>query len=623
MKNDQPLSDPLYDLIQHVRHVFADEFPDIYGLLVEYRQLCSDAEERNERGSFTDKATRARAKLRHPLGFEELPQKTRSKIVLQREKHRKQLLDTFGNALKRYAIFKEYDAKLIEMDRASSQGMPIDKSRQSHDPESLFALGQPFIEKLARAKASPSAMGRLPEVMVECIADLIQAHAKDPHGEDPNNPWNLMVEAGVLEAPARHLDLEQRSVINHAHRLRSEHQKNFIAEARQVLGLPEGFSEAFLAGAARIADLTRELSRGESEAFYKCHALQREQDIAMLAQLLNLDPERDYGRVAAVADFVRNADDFNDDQFASRVRRLTIAAYVDGIEPHKKLKRDWVNELIDGLPELLEKLSGSADSIDAFNRLFRDGLDASASKEGFKEREERREAEKYHSWYQEHLCQALVVGKPFKIEYPFVHSQGSDDFERTDGEVWSCDAWIAAHGYPEGCEPAEDGSGDFEVLDPDEYEVTYFGADWLGPDEQVALESDICPATEPRVEYAEFDEIDPVGAAAEDPEIDNEEIDFEALIRDDDEVGSVVASAPAAPDNPKANHESVPRFRRDSNSAQGNRQASEKALTPAPAEQTRAGPTRQQDYRSPYIEGELPRDGDAQPSLFNINDEDM
>lgn len=472
MTNDQPLTDPLYDLIQQVRHAFADEFPDIYKLVLDYLELDRIAAETNEKGNLTDQATRARSKIRHPFGFEELPQKTRSKIVLQREKHRKQTLNAMGDTIKRFALFKEYDAKLAEMDRASPQVLPFDKSRQSHDPESLFALGQPFIERLARAKASPSAMGRLPENKVECIADLIQAHAKDPHGEDPNNPWNLMVEAGLLEAPARHLTPDQQRVIDHAHRLRSEHQKSFIAEARQLFGLPEGFSEAFLSGVARIADLTRELSRGEGDAFVKCHAMRRDRDIEVLAKLVSLDPERDYGRLAAVVDFVRSAGDFSDDQFASRVRRMTVTAYVDRIEPHVKLKSDWINELVDGLPELAGMLSESVDSIDAFNHLLRSGLEASVARQGFKEREEKREAQNYFSWYQEGLCQALVAGKPFKIDYPFVYSQGSDDFERADGEVWSCDAWIAAHGLPEGFEPAEDDLGDVEILDPNDYDVT-------------------------------------------------------------------------------------------------------------------------------------------------------
>lgn len=626
MTNDQPLSAPLYELLDNVRQVLSDDLRDIYKDGMAYEQLRLDAEETDESGKFTIKATRARAKLRHPFLFEESTTITRRKIVKQKEKYKKQVINTLGDALKKYAIFQEYNAKLTEIDRASPENFSIYESRQSHDPESLFALGQPFIEKLARAKASPSAMGRLPEKMVECIADLIQAHAKDPHGKDPNNPWNLMVEAGLLEAPARHLTPEQQSAIDHAHRLRSEHQKSYIAEARQVLGLPEGFSEVFLAGVARIADLTRELSRGEGDAFFKCHAMRRDRDIELLAQIVSLDPERDYGRLAAVVDFVRSAWDCSDDRFAERVRQMTVTAFVDRIEPHVKLKSDWIDELVDGLPELARMLSESIDSIDAFNRLLRSGLEVSVARQGFKEREEKREAERYDSWYQEHLSQALAAGKPFKIAYPFVYSQGSDDFERADGEVWSCDAWIAAHGHPEGFEPAEDDLGDVEILDPNEYDVTYFDADWLASDSQIVPNADASEGSDPHVQYAEFDELDPVTVVDDEPEIDSEEIDFEALIMEDDEASSAAPSIPADPNNTKAASEGEllgPGQRPRSAPISGTQLAARKALAPSPAGQTGAAPTSKPDYRSPDIAGELPRDGDAQPSLFNINDEDM
>lgn len=626
MNSDQTLFDPLYGLLEHTRKTLSDDLPDIYKDIMEYNQLCLDAEETDGNGKLTAKATRARAKLRHPFLFEETPAMSRRKIFRQKEKYKKQLINILGDGLKKYAIYQEYKAKLTEIDRASPEIVSTYQSRQSHDPESLFALGQPFIERLARAKASPSAMGRLPENMVECIADLIQAHAKDPHGEDPNNPWNLMVEAGLLEAPARHLTPDQQRVIDHAHRLRSEHQKSFIAEARQLFGLPEGFSEAFLSGVARIADLTRELSRGEGDAFVKCHAMRRDRDIEVLAKLVSLDPERDYGRLAAVVDFVRSAGDFSDDQFASRVRRMTVTAYVDRIEPHVKLKSDWINELVDGLPELAGMLSESVDSIDAFNHLLRSGLEASVARQGFKEREEKREAQNYFSWYQEGLCQALVAGKPFKIDYPFVYSQGSDDFERADGEVWSCDAWIAAHGLPEGFEPAEDDLGDVEILDPNDYDVTYFDADWPASDSQAVPDSDVGRASDPQIQYAEFDELEPISVAAEEPESDGEEIDFEALIREDDAVSSVAVSIPGAPDKIEVGQESEPSGRGlgpGSTPIRGTPLASEKAAAPPPTGQTGTAPTPKQDLRNPDIAGELPRDGDAQPSLFNINDEDM
>ena len=626
MTNDQLLYDPLYEIIAHVRQVLSDDFDDIYKAGIAYKKLQLDAEEKDESGKLTTKAARARAKLRHPLLFEETTIITRRKIVRQMEKYKKEMTNIFGDALKKYAIFQEYKAKLSEIDRAPSEDLSVYDSRQSHDPESLFALGQPFIEKLARAKASPSAMGRLPENMVECIADLIQAHAKDPHGEDPNNPWNLMVEAGLLEAPARHLTPDQQRVIDHAHRLRSEQQKSFIAEARQLLGLPEGFSEVFLSGVARIADLTRELSRGEGDAFFKCHAMRRDRDIELLAQIVNLDPERDYGRLAAVVDFVRSAGDCTDDRFASRVRQMAVTAFVDRIEPHVKLKSDWIKELVDGLPELAGMLSESVDSIDAFNHLLRSGLEASVARQGFKEREEKREAQKHYSWYQEGLCQALVAGKPFKIDYPFVYSQGSDDFERADGEVWSCDAWIAAHGLPEGFEPAEDDLGDVEILDPNDYDVTYFDADWPASDTQAVPDSNVGRAPDPQIQYAEFDELDPVTVGAGEPEIDSEEIDFEALIREDDEASSAAPSILAVPNNIKAASEDElrgPGQRPRSAPISGTHLAASKALAPSPAGQTGAAPTPKPDYRSPDIAGELPRDGDAQPSLFNINDEDM
>lgn len=153
-----------------------------------YDDLYTTSQQLDAEGRLTKEAHRAKARLRNPFRLEESPTKTRDKIAEQERKRRRKLTELLSQAGLEFAKWYEKYQELEELNSYRETGTPIDKSREDHGPESMFALGYPFLEMLARLGVSPSSMGRLPQEMMVCIADLIKAHARDPHLKDPNNP---------------------------------------------------------------------------------------------------------------------------------------------------------------------------------------------------------------------------------------------------------------------------------------------------------------------------------------------------------------------------------------------------------------------------------------------------
>lgn len=523
---------PLETLLAEVRLALAEAVPDQIQAALSFDNLVKESQERDSEGKLTEKAHRALTRLRNPFLLEETTQKTRCKILEQERKRRKQLTETFAQTVRLFAIWYEQRSKLDEIDRHQEALLPVQNSREQHDPESMFELGSPFIERLAGAGVSPSAIGRLRDDMVMCIADLIKAHSRDPHLEDPNNPWVLMVKAGILEAPARQLDEHEQRVIVHARALRSEHQDQFALKARRDLNLPEGFSQQFLLGAARISDLSRELTQGEASAYYRCLGLQRDRNVELLGQVLGLRSDHDIVKLTTLVHLFTEASHWDAEDMHGRVLLQAMKAFVDGIEPHKKLRSDWVSELLEGLPHLAEELSECVDSLEVFDRLFREGLALSEAKQRMDERKAKRKQEQEEDQFQECLCWVLGLGLPFKIDFPFAWPEGHKYFLECEADEWTCERWIAEHGYPKGYEPSSDKGRDGHLgaaeedrrdIAPEDPTAVFEGAEF-SPDD----------GTEPGYLEAVFEpleEDEEWSPGAEDE--GNEEIDLAACLRDD------------------------------------------------------------------------------------------
>ncbi|WP_296720690.1 hypothetical protein [Erythrobacter sp.] len=439
---------PISAFMSIVRKALAEDMSEVTCDVLAYDDLCRQAEEVDESGKLTKHAHRARSRLRHPFRLEESPEKTRKKVAKQERERKRKVMDLLSEAGRELAIWHEKRSELEELDRHEATLTPVGKSREDHDPESVFALGSPLLERLGKAGVAPSSFTRMPDPMITCIADLFKAHTKDPHLKDPDNPWRLMVNAGILEAPPRDLDEDQQRVVLHAYALRSEQQKEFAAKARRDLALPEGFSEHFLLGASRISDLARELSQGEYDAYYRCVGLRHDRDIELLGQVLGLDSEEDRVRLSVIVDLLSEASRAMMEDTSWTVALVSIKGFIDRIQPHKRYRKDWVNELIEGLPALADELSEAAGSIEVFDRFLMHGLGLSEAKRGFDERKEKRKQAKREADFWADIANACEHNWTFKIEDSTVIYEGVEWYSDLDAEEWTGSRWIEVHGLP-------------------------------------------------------------------------------------------------------------------------------------------------------------------------------
>jgi len=616
---------PIDTFMSSIRNSLSEDMADVIAYVLAYDELYTTSQQTDEEGRLTKEAHRARSRLRHPFRLEESPTKTRDKVAKQERTRRRKLTELLSQAGLEFAKWYEKHQELEELNSYRETGRPIDKSREDHGPESMFALGYPFLGMLARLGVSPSSMGRLPDAMMTCIADLIKAHARDPHLKDPNNPWQLLVDAGVLEAPIRHPTHDQQQVILLAHSLRSQHQNEFAETARQQLNLPAGFSQGFLVGAARIADLSRDLTQGEAAAYYHCVGLQYEQNIALAAKILGLDSEQDRVKLAAIVELFTGAAHWTLEDTSWWLAVHSVKAFVDKIDPAAKYRKDWVAELIEGLPELARSLSERVDSIEVFNHLLVQGLALTDAKKAFDDRKAKRDRDEDEAWFQDNLLLALQNGAPFKVEYPCIWSEGSEYFNTSEGEVWTYAQWIEVHGRPAGLDdnhqspaPGEDedapgGPLDIEIAG----EVPF-------DDEVAATFSDDGHEAYQEAEFEPCDDEPWIERSADDPE--NQEIDLHLAVFGYRE-NKAVDREPEGNDL----HPPITRLEADQETGaehvlkvRDNNYGSLANDSGAPDQRPLGRETiAEPDSRSPLPAGELPSPEAAKRDLFNFDDKDM
>ena len=131
--------------------------------------------------------------MRNAFLVEETNAKSKGKVLKNQADVEKKLVAAVSEALKWMVVTRANAAKIAHIESVEKRQMAVSENREQHDPESKFALASPFIDKLAQAGTSPSAMGRMPALMVSFIALLIRDHAADPKLKDPDNIWNRIV----------------------------------------------------------------------------------------------------------------------------------------------------------------------------------------------------------------------------------------------------------------------------------------------------------------------------------------------------------------------------------------------------------------------------------------------
>lgn len=474
--------DPLDELLTRALLEMARVVPDEAKAIAEYLRLEKLTAEVDERGIPTKAAHRAKTRLDNPFMVEETPKRSRAKVEKQEQAAHAKFAKSIMEAVKNWAVHRQYQRKIAILDAHEERRDPIKRTREDHEPESIFALGYPFLETLAAQKVSPSSIGRLPQFAKIFIADLIKAHARDPKLKDPKNIWNLIVRSGVLSAYREDLSEDEQKVIAHAASCRDGEASEWARKARVELDLPNGFSGNFLEGAALLAVKSRELTAGEAAAYNDAFGLKVSRDVELLAKVLNLDAADEAPLLTALVHFITNVRSYDVDSQRLGIQLMAIKQSIDHIEPAQKLKRDWVAELINLLPNLAVNLSNSVDSIAAFDALLTGGLHCSVAKLEFADRKARQEQKMRSFKLAEEVRDACESGTTFKIAEGRVIWTEDLEFDETEAEEWTEERWLEVHGAMPNqvCFHYVDGSFDVEnaetaeALEPNDHRAQKF-----------------------------------------------------------------------------------------------------------------------------------------------------
>lgn len=437
--------DPLENLLVSAWKELAQYLPEEATHAALYLELERMSGETDEKGNPTPQAHRAKARLRNVNLVEETNAKSKGKVLKNQAKLEKELVEVVSRALVLLVASRANAARLAHIDSYEERQLPVGKSREQHDPESKFALASPFVDRLCEAGASPSALGRLTAFMVQFIALLVKAHADDPKLENPDNIWNRIVRAGILEAYQKNLDADYLKVVAQAACERDEQTNEWARKATEDLDLPSGMDDRFLEGAARLCDAARSLSPGEAEAYYDAFSLQDGRDVERLAPLLGLDQRDDRIRLMAVIDFVKRANAPLQRDWKSEMQLAIMKREIDKIEPHRKWHRDWKAELLERLAVLGEQLSEMG-SVEAFNALLKSGLGASEADFEFIKRLERDVADGDFIALENTVRAACKSGRSFKVYDQGVVYSHEENYYDIEAQEWTGHEWRQVFG---------------------------------------------------------------------------------------------------------------------------------------------------------------------------------
>ncbi|MEL7691474.1 hypothetical protein [Citromicrobium bathyomarinum] len=437
--------DPLENLLVSAWKELAQYMPEEASHAALYLDLERLAEETDDKGNPTPQAHRAKARVRNAFLVEETNAKSKGKVLKNQAKLEKELVDAVSNALKLMVAARANAAKIAHIDSIEERQMAVSENREQHDPESKFALASPFIDKLARAGTSPSAIGRMPALMVSFIALLIRDHSADPRFQNPDNVWNRIVQSGILEAYLGNLDEEHLKVVAQAACERDEQTNEWAKKAREELDLPAGMDDRFLEGVARMRDAARSLTEGEVRAYYDAYKLQDNRDVDRLAKLLQMESQEDRIRLRAMYDFIIRSSGPLKRDWKVEMHLGILKREIDAIAPHAKWHKDWKAELRERLEITFERLD-TMTSVEAFNALLKSGLAVSDADWQFTKRLERDVLDGHFIAFENEVRAACKSDRYFKIYDNRVVYSHELDFEAIETETWTGYDWLQEYG---------------------------------------------------------------------------------------------------------------------------------------------------------------------------------
>lgn len=538
--------DPLENLLVSAWKELAQYLPEEASYVELWLELERTAQEKDERGNPTPRAHRARARKRNAFLVEETNAKSKGKVVKDQAKIEKEMATVASRLLVLLVTARANAAKIAHIESVERHHLAIGENREQHDPESKFALASPFIDKLAQAGTSPSAIGRMPTMMVSFIALMINDHAVDPSFQNPHNVWNRIVRSGILEAYLGNLDAEHLKVVAQAACERDEQTNEWARRAREELNLPAGMDDRFLEAAARIRDAARSLTEGEARAYEDAYKLQDDRDVDTLAALLQMETQVDRIRLRALQDFVHRSIAPLKRDWKMEMHLGILKREIDAIAPQAKWHRDWKAELRERIEITFERLEPMG-SIEAFNALLRSGLAVSDADWEFTKRLERNVVDGNFIAFENEVRAACKAGFEFKIYDKRVIHSHEPGYETIKAERWNGHYWLEEFGAWPG-EDAGEGKRSHAGSGARMADTTEHSGGDTAPDYEASNRHNLPAGTEPAPgdpgsKSIDLDAYEPGSSIpdseetsfAVDDEEEGEEIDFHAIAAEEND----------------------------------------------------------------------------------------
>ena len=537
--------DPLENLLVSAWKELAQYLPEEASYVALWLELERTAQEKDEKGNPTPRAHRAKARMRNAFLVEETNAKSKGKVIKHQAKVEKEIATVASRFLVLLVTARANAAKIAHIESVEKHHLADGENREQHDPESKFALASPFIDKLAQAGTSPSAIGRMPDLMVSFIALLIKDHAADPSFQNPHNVWNRIVRSGILEAYLGNLDDEHLKVVAQAACERDEQTNEWARRAREELNLPAGMDDRFLEAVARIRDAARSLTEGEARAYEDAYKLQDDRDVDSLAALLQMETQVDRIRLRALLDIVHRSIAPLKRDWKMEMQLGILKREIDTIAPQAKWHSDWKAELRERLEITFERL-GPMGSIEAFNALLRSGLAVSDADWEFTKRLERNVVDGNFIAFENEVRAACKAGYEFKIyDNRVIHSH-EPGYETIEAERWNGHYWLEEFGAWPGEEAGErkgkhTGSG-AQVADITEHSGGDTAPDLAGSDSRNLPAGIESAAGNPASRSIDVDTYEPGSSITDSEEISfavdeekGEEVDFHAIVAEEND----------------------------------------------------------------------------------------
>lgn len=404
-------------LLKQAFEAAVEQHPDLARERARFEALHTQAQQRDSKGNLTNKAHQARQAIRHPY-FKTTHVNTGAKaagILLKQttaaaEKAIIEALVLQVQVRQAQLECDQYEAPVTDSDIPPSRELADDAAYQVH-------LFKKLIPSLIKHRVGKSTINRVPAFVNDLVARLYSWAHSDPQWKDPLNLWVAIAKSGVLEAYRSGMSVEEAAVIDTAVAMREEGATAKLMEvlSKAPSGMPPVSAELLL-GCARLAEMSRELSPGEIDAYYESQKLLGANETKVVTELLGLDATEERAVAATISFLSYRLHDPSIDQFTSSFPGYLVRQTIENLDISNRTPGDWLPEFRDKIIHLAGQMTHMVRTEEVFWLLLDAAFQNSRAKIDFEQFRAHREMHAHMNLQREVLAMALESGKMFKFD---------------------------------------------------------------------------------------------------------------------------------------------------------------------------------------------------------------